>query len=156
MIPSHPKSKLDRSITVSGQTAKAGLQNCRRRRANCATMQGSCEGSLLTMHLSLNNLRLQQLTYCYDIWDVCMSCRLTELPRKLRCQMMYHMSLISIPWINQRSHDSNARRLDCPFQQEQRCLDTAIQRSLPILVLRSKGQDNCADDLVEFCVPAGC
>ena len=34
--------------------------------------------------------------------------------------------------------------------------DAAIQRSLPILILRSKGKDDYADDLVEFCAPAGC
>ena len=45
-----------------------------------------------TLYLSLFNLRLQQPTYCYDIWDVCMCCRLTELPRKLRCQRMFIMS----------------------------------------------------------------
>ena len=32
----------------------------------------------------------------------------------------------------------------------------AIQRSLPILILRSKVKDDSADDLVNFCAPAGC
>ena len=32
--------------------------------------------------------------------------------------------------------------------------DVAIQRSLPIRILRSKVKDDSADDLVDFCAPA--